>query len=82
MDNKVIIYGRSTCPFCVYTVDFCEAKNLEYTFLDYVNREEILKECKDFYKQDTVPIILLNNIATGIVKKVGGYSDLLEYFNK
>ena len=78
-EEKFIIIGRSNCPFCSYAIDYCKAKKAEYKFLDYIEKQEILEEYKDFYKQDTVPIILANNLKTGLTKKIGGYSDLLEH---
>ena len=79
IEERFIIIGRSNCPFCSYAVDYCKAAKVEYKFLDYIEKEEILQEYKNFYKQDTVPIILSNNLKTGFTKKVGGYSELLEY---
>tara|TARA_B100000524_G_scaffold309074_1_gene184990 strand:- start:100 stop:354 length:255 start_codon:yes stop_codon:yes gene_type:complete len=77
--DKFIIIGRSTCPFCIMAVDFLLAKDQEHVFLDYHDHLEILEEYKHFHKQQTVPIILANNKITGLVHKIGGYSDLLEY---
>lgn len=79
MTDKFIIIGRSTCPFCVKAVDYCVAKNVEYNFLDYAQAPQMLQEYKDFHNQKTVPIILANNLETGLIQKVGGYSDLLGY---
>ena len=78
--SRVIIFGRKTCVFCIYSVDFCEAKGLQCDFLDYYDRPEILEDYKDFYKQKTVPIILSNCLETGRTKKIGGYQDLLGCF--
>ena len=80
--NKYIIIGRSTCRFCVMAVDFCSANHAPYVFLDYHEREEILEDYKGFYKQDTVPIILQNNLSTGLTIVVGGYTDLLDALPK
>ena len=82
MTERFIIYGRSSCPFCVHAQDFCSASNLESMFLDYSDNLDILEEYKEFYQQNTVPIILANDLATGYTKKIGGYSDLLEYFRE
>ena len=79
MTDRFIIIGRSTCPFCVKAIDYCCAKGAEYKFLDYHTRPNILQEYKLFHRHETVPIILANDIDTGYTKKVGGYSDLLEY---
>lgn len=82
MTERFIIYGRNSCPFCVHAQDFCSASGLKYVFLDYSENLKILEEYKKFYQQDTVPIILANDLLTGYTKKVGGYSDLLEYFSE
>ena len=79
MDDRFIIIGRSTCPFCVRAIDYCKEKKAQYKFLDYVSDTIILEDYKQFHNQTTVPIILANNLKTGYTKKVGGYSDLLEY---
>ncbi len=79
MGDRFIIIGRSTCPFCNQAADFCKANNKEYIFLDYNEKREVLEEYKEFHGQKTVPIILANNLETGYTKKVGGYSDLLDY---
>lgn len=79
MTDRFIIIGRLTCPFCVKAMDYCKAKQTEFIFLNYTDNPETLSEYKDFHKQPTVPIILANNLETGYTKKVGGYSDLLEY---
>jgi glutaredoxin len=78
-NNRFIIIGRSTCPFCVQAVDFCKAKGKQQVFLDYSEQEWILEDYKEFYNHKTVPIILANNLETGYTKKVGGYTDLLDF---
>ena len=82
MTNRFIIIGRSSCEFCTYAVDYCKAINAEYLFLDYNNNREILDTYKEFHEQGTIPIILANDIETGHTKKVGGYTDLLDFTKK
>ena len=60
-------------------IDYCSAKEVEYFFADYKLVPAILEEYKEFHDQATVPIILANNLETGYTKKIGGYSELLEY---
>lgn len=79
MTDRFIIIGRTTCPFCSHAVDYCRAKDAKFIFLNYAENPGALEEYKQFHDQTTVPIILANNLETGLVKKVGGYSDLLEY---
>ena len=79
MTDRFIIIGRSSCPFCIRAVDYCKAKGNQFEFLDYASQPQTLQEYKEFHEHPTVPIILANNLETGYTKKVGGYSDLLEY---
>jgi len=79
MAERFIIIGRSTCPFCVMAEDLLIAKDIERVFLDYSKNTTILEEYKEFYHQNTVPIVLSNNLDTGYTKRIGGYTDLLEY---
>ncbi len=78
-NDRFIIIGRLTCPFCVNALDYCKAKKVECMFLDYTEDPKALDDYKEFHNQSTVPIILANNIDTGYTKKVGGYSELLGY---
>tara|TARA_A100001015_G_C14987599_1_gene712286 strand:- start:1487 stop:1735 length:249 start_codon:yes stop_codon:yes gene_type:complete len=82
MDNRFIIIGRSNCPFCTMAQDLLEASGVENVFLDYIDHPEILDDYKSFHQHETVPIVLSNNLVTGLVKKVGGYTDLLEYISE
>lgn len=79
MTDRFIIIGRSSCPFCLRAVEYCKAKQQEYNFLDYASDPMVLQEYKQFHNHSTVPIILANNLESGYTKKIGGYSDLLEY---
>ena len=78
MGERFIIIGRSSCPFCIMAVDFLSCKGAESIFLDYEESREILEDYKSFHNQNTVPIVLSNNLETGLVKRVGGYTDLLD----
>lgn len=79
MTDRFIIIGRLTCPFCTRAINYCKAKEAEVIFFNYTENPEALEEYKQFHEQPTVPIVLANNLETGYTKKVGGYSDLLEY---
>tara|TARA_E500000331_G_scaffold333066_1_gene356929 strand:- start:1902 stop:2105 length:204 start_codon:yes stop_codon:yes gene_type:complete len=61
--------------------DFAHANQREVVFLDYSDRLDILEEYKAFHEHETVPIVLSNNMQTGLTKKIGGYTQLLDYLN-
>lgn len=75
---RYLIYGRSSCEYCVEACDLLQASGEEFIFFD----ENILylEYVKSFYGKKTVPIILQNHLQTGEVKMVGGCSDLKELF--
>jgi len=79
MTERFIVIGRSTCPFCTMAEDLLKASEIQCIFLDYAHNPEILQDYKLFHEQETVPIILSNNLSTGVTKRIGGYTDLLEY---
>ena len=58
--------------------DFLNASHEEYTFLDFEDDREFIEEIKEFYSSKTVPIILENDLITGQIQKIGGYTDLLD----
>ena len=81
MGERFFVIGRSTCPFCIMAEDLLKASGKACTFLDYSASQHILEDYKEFYGQDTVPIILSNNLETGYTLRIGGYTDLLEHLN-
>ena len=80
MDNeRYFIYGRISCPFCIAAINFCSASKKEYYFFDFEESAENLAEVKEFYSSKTVPIVLSNNVDSGLTRLVGGYTDLLDH---
>ena len=78
-NEKFILFGRETCNFCVLAADFLSASHKEYFFLDFEDDPLFEEEAKEFYSMKTIPIILTNDTATGLVRKIGGYTELLNY---
>ena len=79
-ENRFFVYGRASCPFCVMACDFLAANQKEYIFFDHAGDEDFIEEVKNFYETKTVPVILINDLDVGATTKIGGYTDLLEYF--
>ena len=67
-----------SCPFCMAAKELLEQKEINSIILDYDKDLGILEDYKNFHKQNTVPIILHNDLISGRVTKVGGYTELLE----
>tara|TARA_Y100000310_G_C20134851_1_gene557528 strand:+ start:315 stop:563 length:249 start_codon:yes stop_codon:yes gene_type:complete len=79
MDKRYIVYGLEECSFCVSAQEILKGRNLQFSFFELSADPEFLAEVKGFYDFLTVPIILENNIITGFVSFIGGYSDLVEH---
>ena len=82
ISTRYIIVGRYSCPFCCMAIDLCTAKDLKTVFLNYESEQDILEDYKQYYKFETVPIILKNCLETGMVNFIGGYKQLVEHFSE
>jgi len=80
-ETSFILYGRSSCPYCIRAVDLLSFAGLEHDFFDLEEDREFLQEVKEYYNYKTVPIILKIDGSTGQVKFLGGCSDLEEWLN-
>ena len=78
MTKRYLIYGRSSCPFCIMACDYLSAKEKDYIFFDLINDLDFLESAKQFYSHETVPIVVQNNCDSGQTKLLGGYTDLLD----
>ena len=76
MASRYIIFGKSTCHFCMHAVDYCKASSREYLYIDLEGQPDVLEEYKKFYNHETVPIILKNDLDSGLVSFIGGFSEL------
>ena len=65
-NNRFFIYGRSSCSFCTAAINFCLALKKQFYFFDYEGKKADLDEIKIFYSAKTVPIILANDLDTGL----------------
>ena len=77
---KIICWNE--CPFCLRAkVEMIERKlPFEYCSVDHSNR--MLDYYKAIYKHGTVPMIVKIDTLTGQEEFIGGYSDLIKYFEQ
>ena len=78
--KRYYIWGRSSCDYCIRACEFLYSRNELYDFFDHDGDEPFLEELKGFYEHETVPLIVENDISTGLTKFVGGYDDLQKFF--
>ena len=82
MGKNYIIYGLSTCPYCITAIRALLDRGLTCRFFDLSDRLDFLTEVKEYYDFPTVPIILGIENLSGLVKFVGGCDSLLESLNE
>jgi glutaredoxin 3 len=77
--NKIEIYTKTYCPYCVMAKNLLQSKGLSFTEIQVDhNQEELEKMLNRSGGRKTVPQIFINDV------HVGGYDDLsaLEAANK
>ena len=77
MDRRYLVYGTRSCFFCLRAEKELTAREKDFIFIDLAKESDFLQEAKTFYNQETVPIILENDLETGHTRLVGGCDDLL-----
>ena len=77
---KIICW--SECPYCLQAkmVMIDRPESFEYCSVDH--SPKLLDYYKTIYKYETVPMIVEINQFTGQEKFIGGYSDLIKYFEQ
>jgi glutaredoxin 3 len=63
---SIIIYGKTTCPYCTYAKEFFRGKGLDFEFILVDDEAEFSKLSKKT-GMDTVPQIFVNG------KLIGGW---------
>ena len=76
MGDRYIVYGRNNCKFCREAVSLLSSMDKEHYFVDLEEEPGTLNEAKEFYKRETVPIVIKNNEFTGKTQMIGGFDDL------
>lgn len=79
----IIIYGRSSCLYCIRAKELAEKlkNNLPFCNYKYIDIEKIKLSKESLSKKigkpvNTVPQIFINK------KHIGGYTDFYEYIKK
>ena len=74
------MYVKTSCPYCVEAEKLLSDKGQEYSIVPFDTQLEALDHMKWAYSHETVPMIFEKD-GSNIVF-IGGYTDLLEYFNE
>lgn len=69
------------CPFCEKAVELLKSKKQTFAVTVLDNDRKTLKEIKEKYSHQTVPLILIKTEEDDEEKLLGGFSDLEKTFN-
>tara|TARA_R110002110_G_scaffold91196_4_gene236956 strand:- start:427 stop:714 length:288 start_codon:yes stop_codon:yes gene_type:complete len=77
---KIICWNE--CPFCLKAKMELIKRRLPFEYCSVDHSNTLLSYYKAIYKQGTVPMIVEIDTSTGQEKFIGGYTDLIEHFQK
>ena len=77
---KFTIYGKPGCHFCTQARTLLRTRNIPFTYIDISQDDAAMKFVKEGLQAKQVPQIMLDN--NGIISHVGGYTQLVEYFEE
>lgn len=74
------IYAWAECPYCIRARELLTSKEKQFMFCCIDESQELLQYIKEKYNWMTVPLIIRVDLARGEEEFIGGYSDLLKYY--
>ena len=76
----IIAWGE--CPFCVKAKALILDNGFECEYVVLDHAPTLLKNYKESYNMKTVPIVIYHNAEDQSAKVVGGYTDLVKFFEE
>lgn len=76
--DQVTIYGRLSCGFCVRAAQLCEAKGMDFQFINIIEEGISKADLADMIGKPvlTVPQILVGD------QHIGGYQEFSQYLRE
>lgn len=81
-DMIYLVFSTPTCVWCHRAISLLEDKGLQVAVTDITKDKEAREWLVNDQLHQTVPQVYLRNSEGQIVKHIGGYNDLVEYFKK
>jgi len=73
--QKILIYSKKLCPYCVRAKEFLRQKNIAFQEIDLTENVEELEKLKKKTGHMTVPQIFVDDLF------IVGYTDLITKFD-
>lgn len=74
--KKYIVYGRSSCPYCIKVVNKLLRAGKTFYVEMYDNYPEKLEEIKKRYNHPTIPVVIIQDNKEILI---GGCDDTMSY---
>ncbi len=69
---KITMIKKDPCPYCDRAMNFFNSRGLKVEIIDLTGKLDEMRDMKEKYGWQTVPMILINDTF------IGGYNDLKE----
>lgn len=73
MANKIIVYTRTSCPYCELVKKFLDMKGANYKIINMENTPDAMQEVMSMTGRTIAP--------TTVIEKVDGSKDVIVGFN-
>ena len=76
--KKYIIYGRSSCPFCIKVINKLLRQGKTFYAEMYDDQPDKLEEIKKRYNHPTIPVVIIQDSKEILI---GGCDDTIKHLN-
>ena len=73
MENKIKVYLKHSCPFCIKVKNYLESENIGFEEIDVLAQPEAYEVLKQETHHPTVPQVFIND------KFIGGADDFFTH---
>ena len=77
--KKYVVYGRSTCPYCIKVVNKLIRKGKSFYVEMLDENPERLEKIKEMYNHSTIPVVLIRDEQEIFI---GGCDDTINHLTK
>ena len=81
IEKKYILYVKNKCPFCVKATEILKSNKIKFETISFDKRPKVLKEMKNIYQWDTVPMVF-ERVGINTYRMIGGFTDLQKHIEK
>jgi len=85
MVTEFTIYSKDGCSYCDRAKALCDANNRTYTEMKLgrdITHDRLIETITEYGHSRTMPLVICNDDGNGNQFRIGGYTELSEYFKQ